>query len=187
MDRPTKICVVSAGEEGANKDKERLIFQWIGRVDLFEDLYRFVCFPPPLSFSFLQAPSLLFARFRFHVLNSRLTSSLPSSRLTRSVVPEQAKFLPPPPSKSTANPNGDSSFSQLNGSSIASSQQPPPPIPTTPSNPPLTPRENEVAEEESESGSDEDEDSEEEEDDRNLCQSVSMEVGVTFVSWSITR
>ncbi|KAL7413715.1 Gtr1/RagA G protein conserved region-domain-containing protein [Mrakia frigida] len=149
IDRPTKICVVSAGEEGANKDKERLIFQWIGRVDLFEDLYK-------------------------------------------SVIPEQALTLPPPPPPSSK-PNGDS---QLNGSSIASSQPPPPPAPTT-SNPPLSPQE-ESEDEESESESEEEDGEEEEEEeeeegggtsleeDRHLCQSVSMEVGVTFVSWSIT-
>ena len=142
MDRPTKICVVSSGEEGANRDKDRLIYQWIGRVDLFEDL--FSC-----------------------------------------VVPESAKILPPPPpSKTTATSTG----AENGGTSISSSQHTATPKPKSAvpvlSNPAIVAEGDES--EESEEEEEDEEESEDEEDDRNLCQSVSMEVGVTFVSWAIT-
>ena len=143
MDRPTKICVVSSGEEGANRDKDRLIYQWIGRVDLFEDL--FSC-----------------------------------------VVPESARILPPPPpSKTTTTTTG----AENGGTSISSSQQTATPKPKSAvpvlDNPAIV-AEGDESEESEEEEEDEEESEDEEEDDRNLCQSVSMEVGVTFVSWAIT-
>ena len=140
IDRPTKITVVSAGEEGANRDKERLIYQWIGRVDLFEDLYS--C-----------------------------------------VVPESARVLPPPPSSSTT----QTSTAVQNGTSISSSQQTTTPKPKAAVPVKAAEADVEESEEEEEEGSSsEEEESEDEEEERNLCQSVSMEVGVTFVSWAIT-